>query len=110
METLVPGLRPSVTVCPCCKAPREIVQTRVVAMMDDVSMNIRNDLMEPPDPKPSIPCHECGEHRPYKEYWKPRYVDPEDVDPHESTWLCDDCKSVVRRAEENERLDEYTTS
>ena len=63
-----------------------------------------------PDPNPRMPCHECGDEYRYKEYWKPRYVDPDDVDPHEATWLCGDCKSVVRRAEENERLDEYTTS
>lgn len=60
-----------------------------------------------PDLNPYIPCAECGERFTFEEYWQPRYVDPDDVNPHEDTWLCDGCKDVERRAEENQALDAF---
>lgn len=71
---------------------------------DDVAMNIMNERRGPPDPNPTIPCAECGEKQPFKDYWEPRYVEPDDIDPHESEWLCDDCKTIQRRKAENHRL------
>lgn len=58
-----------------------------------------------PDPNPNIECAgDCGESYPFKDYWQPRYVEPDDVDAHEAEWLCDDCRAVKERREANRDL------
>lgn len=62
-----------------------------------------------PDPNPYIPCAgECGDRFKFEDYWKPRYVEPDDVTPHEVEWLCDDCKRLERRREQNRDLEAFT--
>lgn len=60
-----------------------------------------------PDPNPSIPCAECSDEYRFQDYWKPRYVEPEDATPREDTWLCDECKDWERRREENHAVTEW---
>lgn len=76
-------------------------------MLDDVGMNIRNDMQEPPHRNPLIACADCGERYGYEEYWKERFVDPDDVNHHEATWRCDGCKTITQNREQNQSLFNY---
>lgn len=60
-----------------------------------------------PDPNPYIPCAGCEERFKFEDYWKPRYVNPDDANPQEDTWLCDDCKEHERRGEANHAITEW---
>lgn len=62
-----------------------------------------------PDPNPYIPCAgDCGDRYKFEEYWKPRYVEPEDANPHEDEWLCDNCLTLKQRRENNQDLEAFT--
>lgn len=61
-----------------------------------------------PDPNPNIPCAgDCGDEYPFQDYWEPRYVEPDDADPMEDDWLCDDCRDLRERREANRDLLEW---
>lgn len=56
----------------------------------------RGELGNVPDPNPSIPCQMCEESYAYQDYWKERYVDVENGNPHQDTWVCDECHERAR--------------
>lgn len=60
-----------------------------------------------PDPNPYIPCAGCGDRYKFEDYWQPRYVEPDDVDPHEAEWLCDECLAIEQRREANRDLEAF---
>lgn len=68
----------------------------------------RGELGNAPDENPSIDCVDCGEPFGWRDYWKPRVVDRDDVDPRTATFRCDDCKRrherQTRRRENNQDL------
>lgn len=55
----------------------------------------------PPDPNPSIPCVQCDTGYNFQDYWEPRYVEPDGVDPHAVAWVCDEC---IERAKAELRI------
>lgn len=71
----------------------------------------RGELGNVPDENPRIDCADCGESFAWRDYWKPRYVEPDDVDPRTATFRCDDCKErherQKRRRENNQTLETF---
>jgi len=73
----------------------------------------RGELGNVPDENPSVDCADCGESFNWRDYWKPRYVEPDDVDPRTATLRCDECRErherLTRRRENNQTLEKFAT-
>jgi len=71
---------------------------------------------QPIDRNPSIDCNGCAASFNWQDYWKPRYVDDDGnrtEDPHEASFLCDDCyaerEQQARRRANNYQLTNWPT-
>ena len=60
-----------------------------------------------PDPDPIIDCDDCGEGYHFQDYWEKRYVKPNDVNEHEESWRCDECKRIKDRRDSNQSITRF---
>lgn len=58
---------------------------------------------EPIERNPSVPCAICGDGYLWQDYWKPRYVEPENADPRTERFTCDSCIDDAREEFEQYR-------